>query len=268
SKNSKSDKPIGVFDSGVGGLSVLKEIKKILPNENFVFLADQLYVPYGEKTKKQLIDRCVKITDFFIKNHDIKMMVVACNTATCGAINELRGKYAFPIVGTVPAVKPASLMTKSGTIGVISTPSTSKSIMLKNIIKEDCKGINILNIGCKNLENAVEEGDLYSPKVKKLMQKYLKAVSESKADYLVLGCTHYPFLREPISKILRPGIKLLDSGGAIAKRTKVLLTAKNMKNKERVKGKTAYFTTGKSAKFSKVASTLLKAKIGSKTVKI
>jgi len=265
---SKNIQSIGVFDSGVGGLSILIELKKILPNEDFIFLADQKYVPYGEKTKKQLVDRCIKITDFFVKNHNIKMMVVACNTATCGAINELRAKYNFPIVGTVPAIKPASKQTKNGVIGVISTPSTSKSIMLKNIIHKDCSDTDIINVGCKNLENAVEEGDLNSLRVNKLLKKYLANIKNSKADYLVLGCTHYPFLEKTIRKIIGPKIKLLDSGEAIAKQTNNLLFKNKFKNIQKFKGKTSYFTTGNVVKFQKVAAKLLKNKVPAKYIKI
>ena len=120
----KNNQPIGVFDSGVGGLSVLIELKRLLPNENFVFLAYQLYVPYGEKTKNELIELAYKITDYFIKYHDVKMMIVACNTSTCNSISEVRKKYFLPIVGTVPAIKPAAEKTKSGTVAIIATPST------------------------------------------------------------------------------------------------------------------------------------------------
>ena len=119
--------PIGVFDSGVGGLSVLRELKRLLPNENFVFLADQIHVPYGEKSQKELIDLAYRIVDLFINKYNAKMIVIACNTSTCYSINALRKKYKIPIVGTVPAVKPASEKTKSDAIAVMSTPATSKS---------------------------------------------------------------------------------------------------------------------------------------------
>src|SRR3989344_6788617 len=168
----KNNRPIGVFDSGVGGLSVLKELKRLLPNENFIFLADQLYVPYGEKTAKELVKLTSKITDYFIKHHGIKAMVVACNTATCSAIGELRKKYSLPIVGTVPAIKVAAEKTISGTMAVISTPSTSKSAALKKLIKDNCQGVNVLNIGCQNLENVVEKGELNNAQISTLLLKY------------------------------------------------------------------------------------------------
>lgn len=254
-------RPIGVFDSGVGGLSVLVELKKLLPRESFVFLADQKYVPYGEKSKKELLKLVFKITDYFVKHHNIKMMVIACNTASCYTIDELRAKYAFPIVRTIPAVKPAAEKTKTGTIAVISTPATSKSRALGKLIKDHCSGVGILNIGCKNLENTVEEGSVDNREVRTLLQKYLKSVKNSPTDQLVLGCTHYPFLKPAIRKIVGPKVKLVDSGKAIAKRAKFLLEAEKIRSNQRKEKEVLYFTTGNSSKFQKVASKLLKKRI-------
>ena len=255
------DRPIGVFDSGVGGLSILIELKKLLPHENFVFLADQKYVPYGEKTKKELVNLCVNITDYFVKKHDIKMMVVACNTATCYSIKELRQNFKIPIVGTEPAVKPAAQNTRTGVIGIISTPATSKSKTIKRLITDFTHGTEVINIGCQNLENVVEEGDLSSSKVKALLDKYLSEIKNSKADRLVLGCTHYPFLRKTIQAMVGPKVKLIDSGKAIAKHAKSLVTKNLFKNNQVGMGKTTHFTTGNAQRFSKVASKLLGAKV-------
>jgi len=264
----KNKMPIGIFDSGVGGLSVLIELQSLLPHEDFVFLADQLYVPYGEKSKKELATLTSKITDYFIKQHNIKMMVVACNTATCGAIGELRKKYSFPIVGTVPAIKTAAKRTKTGTVAIISTPSTSQSEILKTLIKNYCRNIKVLNIGCKNLENLVEEGEFNSTAVDDLLFKYLEKVKNSKADCLVLGCTHYPFLKYNIRKFIGRPIELIDGGKAIARQTNNLLMNNFLENNQKHKGKTTYFTTGSPAKFSKVASKLLKTKVQTNNIKI
>lgn len=255
----KKERPIGVFDSGVGGLSILIELKKLLPHENFVFFADQKNVPYGEKSKKELVGFMYKVMDYLIDKHDIKMFVVACNTATCYTIKELRGKYNLPLVGTEPAVKPASEGTKTGTIAIISTPATSKSKTVKKLIHDYANGITVLNIGCKNLENTVEKGNLDNPEVNKLLRKYLKEVKNSNADQLVLGCTHYPFLKGAIRKILGGSVKLVDSGKAIARRTEGLLQAHKISNEG--KGETVYFTTGNAKKFEKVASKLLGRKV-------
>jgi len=259
---------IGVYDSGVGGLSILLELRKLLPKENFVFIADQKYVPYGEKSKKELIKRGIKITDYFLNKYKIKMMVIACNTATCGAVEALREKYSLPIVGTVPAVKLAASKTKAKSIAVISTPFTSKSFVLKSLIKDYCQNIEVLNVGCKNLENLVEKGDLKSGEVQILLMKYLKEIKSSKIDYLVLGCTHYPFLKKSISKILGSGIHLLDSGKAISRRTKSLLVNSNLQNKNMGKGKYVFITTGDNVLFSKVASKLLNTRVLAKKVEI
>ena len=257
-------RPIGVFDSGVGGLSILIELHRLLPKENFVFFADQINVPYGEKGKKELVGFMYKVVNYLIDKHDIKMFVIACNTATCYTIKELRGKYKFPIVGTEPAIKPASLSTKTGAIAVISTPATSRSKTVKRLIKEFCGGVKVLNIGCKNLENAVEKGSVDNKEVKRLLSRYLMSVKNSKVDQLVLGCTHYPFLKSTIRKMLGPRVKLVDSGKAIAKRTQYLLRKDKILNSKR--GETSYFTTSNAKKFEKVATKLLKKRIVAKKV--
>ncbi|MBP6883828.1 MAG: glutamate racemase [Candidatus Pacebacteria bacterium] len=260
-KSFNNSQPIGVFDSGVGGLSILIELRRLLPEENFIFLADQKYVPYGEKTKKELVQRGLRITNYFVKNHNIKMMVIACNTATCGAINEIRNRYAFPIVGTVPAIKPAAETTKTGVIGVMSTPSTSKSEVVRNLIRDNCKGVKVFNVGCKNLEDTVEQGEMGNSEVDKLLKKYLREIKASKADRLVLGCTHYPFLKKVIAKMAGPNLKLIDSGKAIAKRTNALLVRNKFKNNQDKKGSLSFVTTGDPEKFRRVASKLLKIKV-------
>src|SRR3989344_6510615 len=247
----KNNRPIGVCDSGVGGLSILIELQKLLPEENFVFLADQKYVPYGEKSKSELVALVYKIADYFIREHNIKMLVIACNTATCYTIKELRQKYKLPIVGTEPAIKPAARDTRTGTIAVISTPATSKSKTVARLIREFAKGKTVLNIGCPNLENTVEEGSIDNKKVRRLLSRYLGRIKNSKADQLVLGCTHYPFLKGTIRKMLGPKVKLVDSGKAIARHTESLLRTHKILNSKR--GETLYFTTGDTKKFEKVA---------------
>ena len=260
----RNNQPIGVFDSGVGGLSILRELEKLLPKENFIFFADQKNVPYGEKSKKELNKFMVNVVDYLVGKHNIKMFVIACNTATCYTIKELRERYDIPLVGTEPAIKPATLGTKTGTIAVISTPATSKSKTVKKLIKDYADGITVLNIGCKNLENTVEKGSIDNPEVHKLLRKYLEVVKNSRADRLVLGCTHYPFLHTAIKKILGRKIKLVDSGKAIARRTKGLLKTHQIGNKG--KREATYFTTGDVKKFEKVASKLLKHKVFAKKV--
>lgn len=258
-------RPIGVFDSGVGGLSVLKELVKLMPKENYIFVADQINVPYGEKSKKELEKETLKICGFLVSKN-AKVVVIACNTATCYAIDFLRTNIKTPIVGTVPAVKPAIGKTKAGVIAVMSTPATSKSIYLKNLIKDCADGARVLNIGCPDLENTVETGMLNSLKVRHLLLKYTKPIKKAGADVVVLGCTHYPFLKSQIKKFLGNNVEIIDSGKAIAKRTKEVIQQMGAFNG--CGDRTDFYTTGNSAQFSKVASSLMKRPIKTKHISL
>ena len=258
-------RPIGVFDSGVGGLSVFKELIKLIPKENYIFVADQINVPYGEKTKKELEKITLKICNFLISKNS-KIIVVACNTATCYAIEFLRANVKVPIVGTVPAIKPATEKTKTEIIAVMSTPATSKSAHLKKLIKTYAGNIKVVNVGCADLEDVIETGTLNSPKVSQLLLKYTKPIKKAGADVVVLGCTHYPFLKSQIKKILKEKVMLVDSGKAIAKHTKEVL--RQMGVLKDIGGGTDFYTTGDPNKFSSAASSLLKRHIEAKHIKL
>lgn len=252
------NRPIGIFDSGVGGLSVFKEIKKLLPKENYIFIADQKNVPYGEKSKDQLCELSDKITQYLLKMR-VKMIVVACNTATCYAIDFLRKKYPnISFIGTVPAIKTAVHLSHRKSIAVISTPATSKSPYLKDLISSYASRVRIVNVGCANLENLVEKGFINSPEVTVLVKKYLKQAMVHNPDFIVLGCTHYPFLKTTIQKLSR--LKTIDSGHAIAQRVISLLSERsNNKNPSVI-----YLTTGDPKQFAGVASRLLKTRVTTK----
>lgn len=259
-KKVKASQPIGVFDSGVGGLSVLIELRKLLPRENFIFLADQANVPYGEKSSAELKKITEKVCQFLLQK-GAKLIVAACNTATCYAIDSLRGKFPIPLVGTVPAIKPACEKTRTKTIAIISTPATSRSLSVKKLINDYSDGATILNIGCRGLEDEVEKGTIHSAKTEKILLKYIEQIKNSEADYLVLGCTHYPFLKTRIKAILGPNVKIIDSGKAISKRTRELLKEGKILNYANGVGIIKYFTTGNSGQFSKVAAGLLGHKL-------
>lgn len=250
------NRPIGVFDSGVGGLSILQEVKKQLPAENFVFLADQANIPYGAKTKKQLNRLTERITRFLL-GHNIKLLVVACNTATCYALDHLRATFEIPIVGVVPAIKPAVNLTKSGKVAILSTPATAKSIYLKKLIKDIAPALNVFRIGCEGLEESVEY--LKLKEITRLLDLYLSKVKKTGADVVVLGCTHYPFLKKDIKKRLGANVKVIDSGSAIAQRVEYVI--KNSKIPASKKLFELYYTTQDPKKFSQVASNLLKYEI-------
>lgn len=248
---------IGLFDSGVGGLSVLRQVKKILPSESFVFLADQYHNPYGAKTKRELEQLAYKITKFLIKNHKIKLLVVACNTATCYAIDYLRLRFKIPIVGVVPAIKPATSLSKKRKIAIMSTPATSKSKYLNSLVKKFAKNSQVLCLGCANLEESIEY--LKLNKISKLLNLYVGKVKNFGADVIVLGCTHYPFFKNEIRRIIGNNVKVIDSGEAIAKRVKYLLKDSAIFSNNH--SRDIYYTTGDPQKFSQVASTLLRYKV-------
>ncbi len=254
-----SNWPIGIFDSGVGGLSILKELQNLLPNENYLFFADQKNVPYGEKTKEELVALTSQIVSFLI-SQKVKMIVVGCNTATCYAIEELRTITKLPIVGVVPAIKPAAEQTKTGRIALLATPATAQSFYVTKLIKEYADQIDVLRIGCAGLEECVENGRLNSKTTIKILSSYVLPLKKEGIDQLVLGCTHYPFLKENIAALLGPSVNLLDSGRKVAERVNFLLNKYSLYSSE-AKGRDVFFTNKDANKFSRVASSLLGYKV-------
>lgn len=250
-----NDQPIGVFDSGVGGLSVLRELEKLLSKETFVFVADQENVPYGGKTKEQLIRFSDKIVDFLVNQKKVKAIVIACNTSTVYSIDFLRLKYKIPIIGTVPVIKTIAELTKSGKTAVFSTPATAKSSYLTELINKFAGGVTVYKIGGTGLEDLVEEGDLKNPKIDKVLQEFLIPLKEKGIDALALGCTHYPFLREQIEAIMGKDVAIVDSGGAVARRTKEILSRENLLGD--LPSDDCFYTTGNKAKFTKALKNLL-----------
>lgn len=249
-----SSAPIGVFDSGLGGLSILKHLRRVMPHERFIFLADQAYVPYGGKSGKQLCTRTSKIARLFL-SYRTKAIVVACNTATVYAIEHLRDTFSVPFIGTVPAVKPACRGSKQKVIAVLSTPATAKSPALKKLVRAYAQQCTVVRIGCAGLEEAVEHGALESSETRKLLETYLRTARSRGADRLVLGCTHYPFLKRTIRSILP--VPTVDSGRAVARQTKHILEERGILRAAGA-GSITYLTTGDASAFSKVATQLLK----------
>lgn len=252
------NRPIGVFDSGVGGLSVLLEIEKLLTNESIIFLADQKNVPYGGKSKDQLVGYLTKALEFFLKN-DVKAVVLACNTATVYTIEEMRSRFSIPIIGTVPVVKTIANITKTKKTAVISTPATTKSPYLTELIDKFAEGVEVKRIGGSNLEELVEKGDINSEETQKVLESLLSPLTEEGVDAIALGCTHYPFLKDKIQKIVGNNVMVVDSGGAIARRLKEVLSNNNALSDK--KNFEKFFTTGNVDKFKEVAQDLIKREI-------
>ena len=212
--NSKN--PIGIFDSGVGGLSVLREIRKTLPNEDLIYVADSAYAPYGDKTADVIEARSLAISHYLL-SQQCKAIVVACNTATGAAVAALRSVFSIPIIAMEPAVKPAAIHTKSGVIGVLATRRTLASDNFIQLFARYGTDVEILGQACPGLVEQVETGDLYSPKTRQLVEKYVLPLVEQGADILVLGCTHYPFLNPLIKEITGEKIAVIDSAHAVAR---------------------------------------------------
>lgn len=250
--------PIGLLDSGVGGLSILLEIEKLLPNERFIFIADQTNVPYGGKTKEELEVLVSKLVKFLVSK-DVKVIVVACNTATVYTIDYLRSQFDLPIIGTVPVIKTLANITKTKKVGVMSTPATAKSPYLDELITKFAPDISVYKQGATHLEDLVEEGGLDRPEVEENLKKNLKVLLDHGVDAIALGCTHYPFLKSKIEKIVGPNVSVVDSGGAVARRAQQILENEGLLS-DRKEGEDLYFTTGDSGKFKMVAEELLKRK--------
>jgi glutamate racemase len=211
-----NSRAIGVFDSGVGGLSVLKHICAHLPHESLLYFADSSYAPYGNKTPEFIIERATYIADFLIKQ-GAKALVVACNTATAAAISHLRQQYALPIIGMEPAVKPAAAATKTGVVGVLATVGTLKSAQFAALLEHYGRSIQVVTQGCTGLVECVERGELNTKNTRALVKQYVEPLLEAKADTIVLGCTHYPFVRDLIEEVAGSGVVLIDTGSAVAR---------------------------------------------------
>jgi glutamate racemase len=236
-KHADSNAPVGVFDSGIGGLSVLKHLHEQLPFENFLYLADTAYAPYGERSNGDLIDRSIKITEFFLKQ-GIKALVIACNTATAAAVAVLRERYpTLIIIGMEPGIKPAAARSASKIVGVLATRSTLQSEKFNRLSEQLARETQTQFIpqACVGLVNQIEQGDLHSTAILDLLRLYVPPLLDQGVDTLVLGCTHYPFVEPQIRKIideyqagLSSKIHIIDTGAAIARRLHTLLRQKNL----------------------------------------
>jgi glutamate racemase len=232
--------PIGLFDSGIGGTSIWKEIHDLLPNEDTIYLADSKNAPYGQKTKEEIIELSIKNTEYLL-NQNAKIIVVACNTATTNAIKELRAKYDVPFIGIEPAIKPAAINSKNNVIGILATKGTLTSELFHQTAEkfQDTKIIEQIGIGLVSL---IENGEMYSKEMDSLLHQYLQPMIAANIDYLVLGCSHYPYLIPQIKKILPKEIKIIDSGEAVARQTKSVLTEINELNHQKSVGEAVFYT--------------------------
>ncbi|MGE5623182.1 MAG: glutamate racemase [Bacillota bacterium] len=257
-----ADAPIGVFDSGIGGLSVLKYIRACLPREQLLYFADSGYAPYGGRSESEIVARSLAIAEFLMR-YRMKALVIACNTATAAAIKALRERYpALPVVGVEPGLKPAAALTKTGTVGVLATERTLASAKF-NLLREQISAatnVRFLPQPCKGLADQVEKGELHSAATATLLQRYVAPLLEEGADTLVLGCTHYPFVRPLLEEIVgratsRP-VAIVDTGEPVARQLVRLLTARSLLHAQGA-GTVTGFTTGSETALAGAFSRLL-----------
>lgn len=247
------NKPIGLFDSGIGGTSIWKEVVKLLPNENTIYLADSKNAPYGEKSSEEILALSIKNTEYLISK-GCKLIIVACNTATTNAIDYLRKNYTIPFIGIEPAIKPAALLSKTGAIGILATKGTLSSKLFEKTTKEYTKNITTIEQDGEGLVPLIEEGKLNSPEINLLLTTYLKPMLQFNIDHLVLGCTHYPYLIPQIKKIVGENVTIIDSGKAVAKQTKAVLEKYNLLSTSTTKTHHQFYTNAETTVLKEILS--------------
>ncbi len=238
-----SKQPIGIFDSGVGGTSIWKEIHNLLPNENTIYLADSINAPYGPKGKKTVTDLSIKNTELLLEK-GCKLIIVACNTATTNSIDYLRKNYKVPFIGIEPAIKPAALQTKTNAIGILATKGTLSSTLFSITSGLFASDVTVVEQIGEGIVPLIEKGKLYSDEMKGLLKLHLKPMIDANIDYLVLGCTHYPYLIPLLVDLLPKNVKIIDSGEAVARQTKTVLEQHDLLNTETLRSKKEFYTNG------------------------
>lgn len=247
---------IGVFDSGVGGLSVLRHIRRVLPNERLIYVADSGHVPYGDKPASYIEQRSLALTRFLIEQ-GADAIVIACNTATAAAAATLRSQFGIPIVGMEPAVKPAVAATKSGVIGVLATVGTLASARFAALLERYAGEVEIITQGCPGLVERVECGELSGAGTRELIARYTAPLLARGADTLILGCTHYPFLTPLITEVAGDNIALVDTGAAVARQLHSRVRAElPARTSGAVSLSAMFWTSGDAAQASRITSML------------
>jgi len=254
---SSQNNPIGVFDSGVGGLSVLRSIREQMPEEDVIYFGDQGHVPYGPRSMEQIQNFSEGITKFLLK-HDSKIIVVACNTASAAALTYLRKQ--FPVVsfvGMEPAVKPAAEKTRTGMVGVLATPATFQGALYASVVERFGADVELFQHTCPGLVSQIEAGELDSPKTRAILEEALLPMLGKNIDTVVLGCTHYPFVIPLIQEIVGEKVRVIDPAPAVSRQVRRLLEADGMKNQSGKDGRVRYITSGDGASMKSMLTLLL-----------
>ena len=249
--------PIGVFDSGVGGLSVLRAIRTLMAEESIIYFGDQGHVPYGSRSLEQIQIFSEGITKFLL-DHDAKLIVVACNTASAAALTFLRGRFpSVSFVGMEPAVKPAAETTKTGRVGVLATPATFQGALYASVVERFAAEVELFQHTCPGLVKQIERGDLDSAETRAILENALRPMLEKNIDTVVLGCTHYPFVIPVIQQIAGENVRVIDPAPAVAKQSKRLLEAQGTKSQTREHASIRFFTSGDPSELKSLLPVLL-----------
>ena len=249
--------PIGVFDSGVGGLSVLRAMCKQMPNESMIYFGDQGHVPYGSRSMEEIQKFSEGITRFLL-NKNSKLIVVACNTASAAALTYLRKRFPdVSFVGMEPAVKPAAEITKTGKVGVLATPATFQGALYASVVERFGAGVELFQHTCPGLVSQIENGELDSPKTRAILEDALLPMLEKNIDTVVLGCTHYPFVIPLIQQIVGDNVRVIDPAPSVARQANRLLEASGMLNHADKAARVEFFTSADSISMKSLLPLLL-----------
>lgn len=255
------NKPIGIFDSGIGGLTVLKEISRILPGEDIVYFGDTARVPYGTKSKETVIKFSIQDSDFLM-DLDVKMIVVACNTASSLSLDALKRRYDIPVVGVIePGARRAASITNRMKVGVIGTKATVKSGIYEKEVRKFNPEINVLSVDCPLFVPLVEEGWLSGKITEDIARTYLAGIKKAKADVLILGCTHYPLLKPVMRNVMGKGVALVDSARETAKEVETIIEASGLGNNAKRNPEYRFYVSDEPALFKKIGEKFLGRKI-------
>jgi len=249
---------VGVFDSGVGGLSVLGAVRRELPNEQLIYIADQAHVPYGSRQLEEVRTFAVGITRFLL-SQPVKLIVVACNTASAAALHHLRERFpGIPFVGMEPAVKPAAEHTQSGAVGVLATPATFQGELYSSVVERFANDVKIYQDTCPGLVEYIEAGDLHAAPATAILKQAIDPMVKKGIDTIVLGCTHYPFVIPQIQYIAGPGVRVIDPAPAIARQARRVLMGKNLLADISSSAGMRFYTSGDAPRFHDLAALLLR----------
>jgi glutamate racemase len=238
----KKDAPIGIFDSGIGGLSVAREVRAELPAESLLYVADTAYCPYGGRPLDEIRERTLRVGDFLLRQ-GAKALVVACNSASGAALDALRDHTSVPVIGMEPAVKPAAQATRNGRVGIMATAATLQAERFDRLMRNYAGQVQVFSQACPGLVELVEQGEIVGERARSTLQPLLEPLREAGVDTVVLGCTHYPFLREAISGILGADVALIDTGAAVARQVRRVLEGGGLLRRE-AGGELHIYTTG------------------------